>query len=78
MGEAEVTDKYTPKKTIWVNMPAVVLSNDAPNFGPEDAYWRRTLCWPTWTSCSMTLIGSWRLRLQPIALWDEDTEPFQE
>ena len=21
-------------------MPAVVLSNDAPNFGPEDAYWR--------------------------------------
>ena len=26
MGEAEVTDKYTPKKTIWVNMPAVVLS----------------------------------------------------
>lgn len=39
MGEAEVTDKYVHKKTVYVDMPAIVLSNDLPDFGKEQAYW---------------------------------------
>lgn len=79
MGEAEVTDKYTPKKTIWVNMPAVVLSNDAPNFGPEDAYWRENAVLAYVDE--LLYDPDWKQDATPPAsptLWDEDTEPFQE
>lgn len=40
MGEAEVTDKYRPKQTIHVRMPAVVLLNELPDFGTEWRYWQ--------------------------------------
>lgn len=78
MGECEVTDKYTPKKTLWVSMPAVVLLNEVPNFAPEDRYWAEN---------AMVVViedplydPDWRLEVPPSPaseeLWDEPTQEF--
>ena len=78
MGEAEVTDKYCPKKTIWVTMPAVVLANEVPNFGPDTAYWlENTMV----VELEDPLFDAdWRLEVPPQEapaspdLWDEETQ----
>lgn len=38
MGEAELTDKYRSKKTVFVTMPAIVLANDGS--GPDEFMWQ--------------------------------------
>ena len=75
MGEAEVTDKYTPKKTIWVNMPAVVLQMTPPTLALRMPTGGRTLCWPV---DELLYDPDWKQDATPPAsptLWDEDTEP---
>lgn len=88
MGEAEVTDKYCPKKTIWVTMPAVVLTNDVPNFGPDAPYWEENT---VVVHLEDPLFDpDWRLEMPPPepaaqalvppspGLWDEDTVELSE
>lgn len=40
MGEGTVTDKYRKKQQVHVNMPAIVLCNEVPDFKNESAYWQ--------------------------------------
>lgn len=40
MGEVTLTDKYVKKLTVNNNKPAIVLSNDFPDFGAEAGYWQ--------------------------------------
>ena len=73
-----MTDKYCPKKTIWVTMPAVVLANEVPNFGPDTTYWlENTMV----VELEDPLFDAdWRLEVPPAeapsspALWDEETQ----
>ena len=39
MGESDITDKYRSKRVIHVNMPAIVLLNECPDFKDESDYW---------------------------------------
>ena len=39
MGESDITDKYRSKRVIHVNMPAIILLNECPDFKDEKDYW---------------------------------------